>query len=766
MVRLLGLAAVALVAAVGALPARSASEAAGSETAAAPWFGRLPLAPGQIELAVTSTLASTVTGDDARVEVRGVQAGDRVRLERDGTDVTADLADDGVVTGLRPGRNELTAVVDGPDGVRRARLEVTAHPLTGPVISGPHQEPFVCETEAAGMGPPLDADCSAAPRVDWFARSVITGRFSALADPYAAYPPDTATTTTRDGRTVPFVVRVESSTINRSITRIAVLDDPAARGQDAPYAPSEAWSRRLVYSFGQSCGTGHHQGVNSPDNALGQVSGDTNPYDNAFAPFLDLPALLGKGDMTVHSTLTILGVECNDVISAETLMMVKEHVVEAYGPLVHTIGAGASGGAIQQYTAANNYPGLIDAGTPIISFPDMTTTLMTIGDCLLLDRVFDADPLRWTEQKRRAVTGHVTSRLCADWDQSYSSLFRPDACDPAVPDGVRCTFQDDQVNLWGRDPVTGFARRPLDNTGVLYGLVAFREGLISASDFVDLNAAAGGLDIDGNPVPARMDMGADVARIAYATGRVTGRGALDQVPIIDSHPYLDLMPVMDVHDDARPNMMRARLDARFGGHGGYAMWKGAPHPHDGFAPAEEWLTNVESAGSGSTAESRAAAVAASRPASAADRCTVLVLGVDTDAPCDSLVFGSPRIAAGGPPTEDVIKCTLAPLDPADLPPLSDTELATLRATFPTGVCDWDLPGVGETARTTPWLSFGDGARPPTPVPLRNTVARSVVTRNVPPAAADRGRLPATGGAAPLGLGLALLAVALAFRSPT
>ena len=32
------------------------------------------------------------------------------------------------------------------------------------------------------------------------------------------------------GRVVPFVVRVESSTINRGITRVAVLDDPASRG--------------------------------------------------------------------------------------------------------------------------------------------------------------------------------------------------------------------------------------------------------------------------------------------------------------------------------------------------------------------------------------------------------------------------------------------------------------------------------------------------------------------------------------------------------
>jgi hypothetical protein len=551
-------------------------------------------------------------------------------------------------------------------------------------------------------------------------------------------------------------VRVQSSTINRSITRIAFLDDPHGR--------ATSWNGRLVYAFGQSCGTGHHQGVNSADNALGQVSPTGNPYDNAFAPFVDLPALLGQGAMTVHSTLTILGVECNDVISAETLMMVKEHIIETYGPPTHTIGAGASGGAIQQYTAANNYPGLIDAGTPIISFPDMTTTLMTIGDCLLLDRVFDADPLRWTEPRRQAITGHRSSRICADWDSSYSSLLRPTACDPTVPAGVRCTFQDDQVNLWGRDPATGFARRPLDNTGVQYGLAALRSGVISTADFVALNAAVGGLDIDGGPTSARMDMGADVARIAYATGRVTGRGALDQTPIIDNHPNLDAVPVVDVHDAARPFMVRARLDAHLGGHGNLALWQGAPYPSHGFAPAEQWLSALDAHGRASDDAGRAAAVRATRPASAADRCTALSVGVDGTAPCDAVAGTSPRIAAGGPAGEDVIKCALTAIDPAAYPGLSAADLATLRRTFPAGVCNWKAPGVGETARSTPWLSFGDGTRPPTPVALTNTVARSapVASPDVLAATNSRG-LPATGGRPWLGAGLACVALGLAVR---
>src|SRR5207302_10651090 len=142
---------------------------------------------------------------------------------------------------------------------------------------------------------------------------------------------------------------------------------------------------------------------------------------------------LAKDYMTDPSTITVLGIECNEVVSAETLMMVKEHVIESYGPVVHTIGAGASGGAIQQYTAANSYPGLIDGGNAIISFPDMETTFVTDVDCLLLERVFRADPARWTEAKQEAGTGFPTGQVGADWVSSYAVLVDPKHCDATVP---------------------------------------------------------------------------------------------------------------------------------------------------------------------------------------------------------------------------------------------------------------------------------------------------------------------------------------------
>lgn len=40
------------------------------------------------------------------------------------------------------------------------------------------------------------------------------------------------------------------------------------------------------------------------------------------------------------------------------------------------------------------------------------------------------------------------------------------------PTGVRCGVYDHTVNIYSKDPVTGFARRPIDDVGVQYGLAS------------------------------------------------------------------------------------------------------------------------------------------------------------------------------------------------------------------------------------------------------------------------------------------------------
>src|SRR6185436_12685866 len=116
-----------------------------------------------LELRPLSGHPDRVTGGAALVEIAG-PALDSVRITLNGHDVTKAFRPGrtagtllGRVETLKPGKNSLEARA----GSKRTRLELINSPITGPVISGPHQSPFVCKTEELGLGTPLDADCSA-----------------------------------------------------------------------------------------------------------------------------------------------------------------------------------------------------------------------------------------------------------------------------------------------------------------------------------------------------------------------------------------------------------------------------------------------------------------------------------------------------------------------------------------------------------------------------------------------------------------------------
>jgi Tannase-like family of unknown function (DUF6351) len=65
------------------------------------------------------------------------------------------------------------------------------------------------------------------------------------------------------------------------------------------------------------------------------------------------------------------------------------------------------------------------------------------------------------------------------------------------PNGtIFCSFLDTNANLLGKT-ARGSVRRPIDNVGVQYGLVALRTGAITTTDFLDINQLAGGFDQDG-----------------------------------------------------------------------------------------------------------------------------------------------------------------------------------------------------------------------------------------------------------------------------
>ena len=181
-----------------------------------------------------------VTGGDAVVAVDSPAGGslDGVTVSLDGTDVTDRFTPDtsphrvpgaaprllAHLTGLPPGPSTLTAA----EGSDTASLTITDHDIAGPLFSGPHQSPFVCATEKAGLGPPGD-ECGAATTVSW--RYVTTaGAVRDLPDP-TSVPADVSTTVTTEGARVPFVVRVETAVLNRAIVETAILDPHPGDGR-------------------------------------------------------------------------------------------------------------------------------------------------------------------------------------------------------------------------------------------------------------------------------------------------------------------------------------------------------------------------------------------------------------------------------------------------------------------------------------------------------------------------------------------------------
>lgn len=678
-----------------------------------------------------STSPDLVSGGDVLVRV-AIPAGAKPAVRLNGRDVSADFRVDpdgramtALLTGLRLGKNVLSA--SSAMGRGSSSLTITNHSISGPLFSGPHQQPFLCETETFNLpviggtlGVPLDANCSIATRVDYLYRAT-DGTFKPLADP-RVLPLDVVRTMTSLGRLANYVVRLETGTINRAIYQIAVLHDPSTESA-LPAAPSKpaSWNGRLIYSYGSGMASGYHQG-----RTTGNVVND---------------AWLSLGYAVAGASLSAFGNNNNDVLSAETTMMVKERFVERFGPPVHTIGWGTSGGSMQQHLIAHNYPGLLDGITPGSSFSDALILGITTSDCPLISRAINGSTQPWTAEQRIAVAGwgtleHCPTQFSGDWGTIFKATRSPPptfaGCNAALPPGViydpvtnpqgaRCTYQDNSVNIFGIDPQTGYAPTLLDNVGVQYGLAAFDDGTITAEQFVQLNERAGGFDGDGNLAQKRSVADRDALRTAYSTGRVnSGGGGLASIPIIDYRLYRD--DIADPHDSIRSHSTRARLIAAnghannqiilVGSRVGTGAGSSAAVNAEVLRLMDQWLTNIGSDGSNLT---RAAKVVRNRPAAAVDACfTVTGEKITDQNACRQLypLHRNARLVAGEPLANNILKCQLKPLSSqAYKHPLTTDQLTRLMAVFPDGVCDYRRPGVGQNVPLKDtWLAYPEPGR--------------------------------------------------------
>jgi hypothetical protein len=140
-------------------------------------------------------------------------------------------------------------------------------------------------------------------------------------DTTAPRPADVATTTTTEGVVVPYIVRREMGTINRSVYLIAFLHEPGKPLPD-PWTRTDGWNGRLVYSFGGGVRAGYHQG-----RSVGGLSANTNQLEHA----LYGDYVLARGFAIAAGSQNVYGTNASDLISAETMLMVKEHFIEKFG---------------------------------------------------------------------------------------------------------------------------------------------------------------------------------------------------------------------------------------------------------------------------------------------------------------------------------------------------------------------------------------------------------------------------------------------------
>jgi hypothetical protein len=659
---------------------------------------------------VSSPHPDVVTGGDTLVrlsDVRPLRANE-IRVFAGKRDVTGAFVVQGdgsllgLVGGLPLGRTAIVARQRLGGGF--AAVVVDNHAITGPVFSGPQQQPFFCETTAFGLAAAQMPNC-AAPTVVSFSYRTTTGAFAPLVDP-TNLPANVAQATV-DGHVVPYVVRIERGTIDRAVYEIASLYN----GQTpSPTAADPVWNRRLVSTFGGGCNVGYHQGATT-----GGVLNDL---------------FLSKGYAVASSSLNVLDNNCSPVISAEAAMMVKEHFIEEFGPVAHTIGWGASGGAIQQYQIADNYPGILDGIVPQLSFPDPITTSPTVGDCRLMDQYFAKNTMPFTTAQKTAVSGFGSFGSCVSWDNSFASRGNAtEACPSAIPPqflynpttnpgGIKCTAAEQQVNQIGRDPRTGFARSYVDNVGVQYGLDALNAGQITPEQFVDLNTNIGGYDAAGNVVMARSVADPVGLERTYRTGLVTtGTLGLSSTPIIDMRVYTDA--INDIHTRFWSFTTRQRLIQANGSAANqvilvYGLTTPAAANPQGTALADmdAWLTAIDNDHQFGSARAK---VLRDKPTDATDGCwtgtgaridETATLG--TTGQCNSLYpsFADTRQAAGEPLVDNVLKCQLKPLDFTSYAvTFTAAGQATLKSAFPNGVCDYTRRGVGQVRPAGVWQHF-------------------------------------------------------------
>jgi len=562
-------------------------------------------------------------------------------------------------------------------------------------------------------------------------------------------PPDLATTTTDTGMTVPYIVRVERGTMNRGIYDIAVLFNPS-RPWDSGAAPQAQWNGKVLYQFGASTGQPRRQ-ARPATNWTGSDAALSRGYLVAVNSMTD--SSLNSNRVSMSETVMMMKERIGDRYGPIKFTMGNGC---SGGSINSNMNASIMPGNLDGITISCAFP---DSETTGIEVGDCSLLAEAYNKApwtALQAGLTQAE----INAKKAAINGHPDQTGCHGWYNAFGSngkvgnylqrgvqnsatgVTGPIAAaptnncqipaagvyDPVTnPNGPRCHAWDWAASIFGRtandlsaDPTDRRARETRDNVGVQYGLKAMLSGAISAEEFVVLNEVVGGIDKDSNFQAGRTVADREALDIAYRAGLVMSGRQYAKTAVIDLRGWDDAgtsPPGIPIHYQWRTFSIRDRLDREYGDHGNQVIWRfstgllppatgpGSELPAEAFLTMDAWLTALKADTSHRRIEDK---VRSAKPVNAVDFCIVPTGREYNLANCESQVarykvFSSPRQVAGGPLTENILKCRLKPLNSADYSPmvLSSAQLVRLSAVFPDGVCDWDEPGVGQQRARAP-----------------------------------------------------------------
>ncbi|HSV36467.1 MAG TPA: DUF6351 family protein [Ramlibacter sp.] len=636
--------------------------------------------------------------------------------------------------------------------------------------------PTTAATNASGFSTEAtDANCNIAAETYFFYRTTTTACSMANPFPTAAAnacfkpytvadpaPADLATTTTEAGARVPYIVRLERGVINRGIYEIAVLFDPAKPWTNG-LAPQGTWTGKVEFLFGGSSGQARRQfrpASSWTDNAAlakGYLVATNSLVDasrNSNRALMTDTVMMMKEDITER-----YGAIKHTIGNGCSAGSMTAHVLSATFPGL--LDGLVTSCALNDPESSNQES--VDCGLLVEAYdkPRWRELMATSGHSLAE-----------INKRKAAINGHPDHTACIGWFNSFGpnkaagnydtirevtvanrdtgliterKLAAPtNLCQLPVsevyhpvnnPTGLRCSQWDHAEAVFGKR-ADGQPNSTRDNSGVQYGLKALKAGTITAEEFIALNEIVGSANRDGTNVPERAVADLSALQTVYRSGLMPDYKLLARVPILDFRGYDDSLtpPVSNtgssgLHQIWKSFANRERLQKANGTVGNHAMWRYGVSPNgflpspamaeEGFNVMDQWLTALKASNSGAL-EQR---VLTSRPASALDHCLLSSdptqsIKVTDPAICDADPLlkraMSPREAAGGPLTNDLLKCQLKPLETADYLPatLSAGQVERLRAAFPTGVCDYSKPGVGFQASwgvTT--FASGPGGQP-------------------------------------------------------